>query len=147
MRFMALDVGEKRVGIAISESGLLAAPHSVLHRKSKKEDFDYLQRLVEELKIDQIIVGLPYSLTSGEKMGPQARRIKRYADALAQSINVPLEFFDESYSTVDAETYLAAPSFEQGRRKPGKRGKAPIDAAAAAIILQNYLDSQRKDKD
>jgi len=144
MRFMALDVGEKRVGIAVSESGLLAAPHSVLHRKSKKEDFDYLQRLVEELKIDRIIIGLPYSLTGEEKMGPQARRIKRYADALAQSVDAPLEFFDESYSTVDAETYLAAPSFEEGRRKSGKRGKAPIDAAAAAVILQNYLDSQCK---
>jgi putative Holliday junction resolvase len=80
-------------------------------------------------------------------MGSQARRIKRYADALAQTIDIPLEFFDESYSTVDAETYLTAPSFEEGRRKPGKRGKAPIDAAAAAVILQNYLDSQSKNKD
>ena len=147
MRLIALDVGEKRVGIATSESGLLAAPHSVLHRKSKKEDFARLQRLIEELKIERIIVGLPYSLTSDEKMGPQARRIKRYADALAQSVDVPLEFFDESYSTADAETSLTAPTFEEGRRKPGKRGKAPIDAAAAAVILQNYLDSQSKNKD
>ena len=145
MRFMALDIGEKRVGIAISESGLLAAPHSVLHRKSKKEDFARLRHLIEELKIDRVIVGLPYSLNSDEKMGPQAHRIKRYVDTLAQFIDVPLEFFDESYSTVDAETYLAAPSFEEGRHKPGKRGKAPIDAAAAAVILQNYLDSP-KDK-
>ena len=146
MRFMALDVGEKRVGIAISESGLLAVPHSVLYRKSKREDFAWLRQMVEELKIDRIIVGLPYSLTGDEKLGPQARRIKRYADALAQSIDIPLEFFDESYSTVDAATYLAAPSFEQGRYKPGKRGKAPIDAAAAAVILQNYLDSQSKNE-
>ena len=145
MRFMALDVGEKRVGIATSESGLLALPHSVLHRKSKNEDFARLRRLVEELKIDRIIVGLPYSLAGDEKIGPQARRIKRYADALAQLVNIPLEFFDESYSTVDAETYLTAPSFEEGRRKPGKRGKAPIDAAAAAVILQNYFDSRNKD--
>jgi putative Holliday junction resolvase len=145
MRFLALDVGEKRVGIATSESGLLAVPHSVLHRKSKNEDFARLRRLVEELKIDRIIVGLPYSLAGDEKIGPQARRIKRYADALAQLVNIPLEFFDESYSTVDAETYLTAPSFEEGRRKPGKRGKAPIDAAAAAVILQNYLDSRNKE--
>jgi putative Holliday junction resolvase len=103
--------------------------------------------LVEELNIDRIIIGLPYSLAGDEKMGPQARRIKRYAEALAQSVDVPLEFFDESYSTVDAETYLSAPSFEAGRRKPGKRGKAPLDAAAAAVILQNYLDSQSKNED
>jgi putative Holliday junction resolvase len=125
----------------------LAAPHSVLHRRSKKEDFARLQRLVEELKIDRIIVGLPYSLAGDEKIGPQARRIKRYADALAQLVNIPLEFFDESYSTVDAETYLTAPSFAEGRRKPGKRGKAPIDAAAAAVILQNYLDSRNRNND
>jgi putative Holliday junction resolvase len=142
MRFLALDVGERRIGIAISESGLLAAPHSVLHRKSKKEDFARLQRLVDELKIERIIVGLPYPLSSQEKMGPQARRIKRYADALAQVVNIPLEFFDESYSTVDAEAYLIEPSIAEGRHKPGQRGKTPIDAAAAAVILQNYLDSR-----
>ena len=132
MRFLALDVGEKRIGIAISESGLLAAPHSVLHRQSKKEDFARLQHLVVELQIERIIVGLPYSLSGQEKMGPQAHRVKRYADALAQVINIPLEFFDESYSTVDAEAYLAAPQYTEGRSKPGQRGKTPLDAAAAA---------------
>ena len=143
---MALDVGERRVGIAVSLTGLLAEPHSVLLRKSKKEDFARLQRLIEELQIQKIIVGLPYSLSAPEKMGPQARRVKRYADALALTVNIPLQYFDESYSTVDAAAYLAAPSFEAGRYKPGKRGKTPIDAAAAAVILQNYLDSQREQK-
>ncbi len=133
MRYLALDVGERRVGIAVSETGLLAAPHSVLHRRSKKEDFIRLRRLIEELKIDQLVVGLPYSLDAAETMGPQARRIKRYAAALAQEIDIPLHFFDESYSTADAQAYLAGP-------KPGKRGKAPLDAAAAAVILQKFLD-------
>jgi putative Holliday junction resolvase len=141
MRLMALDVGERRIGIAVSDSGLLATPHSVLHRKTKKEDFARLQRLVEELKIERVIVGLPYSLSGAQPVGPQARRIKRFAKTLAGAIEVPIEFFDESYSTVDAEAYLAAPTLEEGRRKPGKRGKTPIDAAAAAVILQNYLDA------
>jgi putative Holliday junction resolvase len=144
MRFLALDVGERRIGIAVSESGLLAAPHSVLHRKSKKEDFVRLQRLFDELKIERIIVGLPYSISSEEKMGPQARRIKRYADALAQVVNIPFEFFDESYSTVDAGAYLAASPVAEERLKPSQRGHAPLDAAAAAVILQNYLDSRSK---
>ena len=147
MRLMALDVGERRVGVAVSENGLLAAPHSVLQRKSKQEDFVRLQRLVEELRIERIVVGLPYSLAGGETMGPQARRVKRYADSLAQVVTIPLEFIDESYSTVDAEAYLAAPSFEEGRRKPGKRGKAPLDAAAAAVILQKYLDAQSENRE
>ena len=142
MHLMALDVGERRIGIAVSESGVLATPHSVLHRKSKKEDFARLRRTIEELNIERVIVGLPYSLSGVDEMGPQARRIKRYADALAKTIDVPLEYFDESYSTVDAEAFLAAPSFEGDRRRSGRRGKAPIDAAAAAVILQNYLDSR-----
>lgn len=133
---MALDIGERRIGIAISNSGVLATPHSVLYRKSKKEDFARFQRLIAELKIDRIIVGLPYSLSEPGGIGPQARRIKRYADALAETITIPIEYFDESYSTVDAETYLSTTG-----RKSRKRGKVSIDAAAAAVILQNYLDS------
>lgn len=136
MRLMALDIGERRIGIALSESGLLATPHSVLYRKSKKEDFARLQRLAVDLKIDRIIVGLPYSLSEPSQLGPQARRIKRYAEALAKTVTIPIEYFDESYSTVDAEAYLSIAS-----RQGGKRGKSPIDAAAAAVILQNYLDS------
>ncbi len=132
MRLMALDVGQRRVGIAVSDSGIFASPHSVLHRKSKKEDFARLQRLITELKVERLIVGLPYSLSGPEVMGPQARRVKRYAEALAQQITVPIEYFDESYSTVDAKNYLAM---------AGKK-KIPIDAAAAAVILQNYLDSR-----
>jgi putative Holliday junction resolvase len=131
MRLMALDVGERRVGIATSESGIFASPHSVLHRKSKKEDFVRLQRLISALRIERVIVGMPYSLSGHETVGPQARRVQRYAQALAEAIDVPLEFFDESYSTADAEAYLAA---------AGKKN-VPIDAAAAAVILQNYLDS------
>lgn len=128
---MALDVGDRRIGIAVSSSGIIATPHSVLRRKSKQEDFARLQRLVIELKIERIIVGLPYSLSGHETMGPQARRIKRYAQALAKIIAVPVEYFDESYSTADAEAFLAA---------SGKK-KVPVDAAAAAVILQNYLDA------
>jgi putative Holliday junction resolvase len=137
MRFMALDVGERRIGIAISESGILATPHSVLHRRSKKEDFDRLQRLIHKLDIDRVVVGLPYSLSGHEEMGPQARRIKRYADALARTVSIPFEYFDESYSTVDAETYLKAAG-------AGGKKQALLDAAAAAVILQNYLELRQR---
>ena len=138
MRLMALDVGEKRIGIAISESGVLATPHSVLYRKSKREDFDRFQHLIGELKIDRVIVGVPYSLSEPEKLGPQARRVKKYAEALARTVNVPFEYFDESYSTVDAENYLSV------NQKSGRKRKTPIDAAAAAVILQSYLDATQR---
>lgn len=131
MRLMALDIGERRIGIAVSDSGILATPHSVLQRKSKQEDFARLGHLMRALKIDRVIVGLPYSLAGLEEIGPQARRVKRYAEALAVAVPIQIEYFDESYSTVDAATYLSA---------RGQRNIA-IDAAAAAVILQNYLDS------
>jgi len=132
---MALDVGERRIGIATSASGILATPHSVLRRTSKKEDFARLGQLITELRVERLVVGLPYSLSGHETMGPQARRIKRYAQALAQTIDIPLDYFDESYSTVEAEAFLEA----SGQKN------VPLDAAAAAVILQNYLDksSQR----
>ena len=133
MRLMALDIGERRIGIAVSDSGVFARPHAVLHRKSKKEDFARLARLIEEFEAERLIIGMPYSLSGTEKMGPQARRIQRYAETLCQVIATPCEYFDESYSTVEAEQYLAA---------TGKK-KAPIDAVAASVILQHYLDAAR----
>jgi len=131
MRLMALDIGERRIGIAVSDSGILATPHSVLQRKSKAEDFARLGHLITELKIERIIVGLPYSLSDPEEIGPQARRVQRYAEAMAVTLSIPIEYFDERYSTVDAAAYLAI----RGQKK------IAIDAAAAAVILQNYLDS------
>jgi putative Holliday junction resolvase len=126
---MALDVGEKRVGIAISESGIFATPHSVLNRTSKKKDFARLQQLITQLNVKQIIVGMPYSLSGHEQIGPQAQRVMRYTEAMKEVIDLPVEYFDESYSTVDAVTQLTI----TGRKK------IPIDAMAAAVILQNYL--------
>ena len=131
MRFLALDVGTRRIGLAISDSGIFARPHGVLHRKSKKEDFARLRRLIGELKIERVIVGIPYSLSGSEEIGPQARQVKRYAEALAEVVPVPVEYFDESYSTVDAQAQLST---------AGQKN-VPIDAAAAAVILQNYLDA------
>ncbi len=131
MPFIALDIGERRIGIAVSDSGIFATPYSVLHRRSKKEDFARLKQIIDELKIERLIIGLPYSLSGHEDIGPQGRRIKRYAEALAKTVTIPIEYFDESYSTVDARAYLAT----SGQKK------VPVDAAAAAVILQNYLDA------
>ncbi len=125
---IALDIGERRIGMAVSETGILATPHSVLVRKSKQEDFVRLQLLLDQLKVERIVVGLPYSL-SGE-IGPQAKRVMHYVEAMSKVISLPIEYFDESYSTVEAQDYLIA----TGQKR------VPIDAAAAAIILQKYLD-------
>lgn len=137
MRLLALDIGERRIGIAVSDSGILATPYGVLERKSKAEDFIKLGRIISEQKIDKLIVGLPYSLSDPQREGPQARRVKRYTEALAKKITIPFEYFDESYSTVDAQAYLLS----SGRKK------TPLDAAAAAVILQNYLNAHQNEPD
>jgi putative Holliday junction resolvase len=134
-RVLALDVGERRIGVAVSDpSGTLATPHNVIQRRSKAQDFATIAQLVDEMEIERVVVGLPLSL-SGD-MGPQARRVTRYARALAQSLDVPIDLYDERYSTVTATERLAA--------SERKRGQVPIDAAAAAVILQDYLESKRR---
>jgi putative Holliday junction resolvase len=130
---MALDVGERRIGVAVSDpTGTLATPLTVIQRRSKAEDFAAVARLVAKLEIKRVVVGLPLSL-SGE-VGPQARRVTRYAQALAQTLDVPVALYDERYSTAIADELLA----ESRRKRP-----VPIDAAAAAVILQDYLEAHR----
>lgn len=136
VRLMALDIGERRIGVATSSSGIVASPHSVIRRTSKKQDFAKLRKLIDALQIERLIVGLPYSLSGAEAIGPQARRVMRYTEALAETVTIPYEYVDESYSTVDAAALQAA----SGRKR------VPIDAAAAAVILQRYLDAANDSK-
>jgi putative holliday junction resolvase len=132
-RWLSLDVGEKRVGVAVcDETHTLARPLLTIKRASKKEDFARLDAICREHQIEKIIVGLPKTLRNEE--GPQARRVRRYAAELQAALNLPIDFWDERFSSVDAEERLAAAS-----RKV--RAKGNIDSAAAAIILQEYLDA------
>jgi putative holliday junction resolvase len=132
-RWLSLDVGEKRVGVAVcDETHTLARPLLTLKRASKQEDFARLAALCREQQIEKIIVGLPKTLRNEE--GPQARRVRRYADELHAALNLPIDFWDERFSSVDAEERLAAASSRTRR-------KGEIDSAAAAIILQEYLNA------
>ena len=124
-RWLSLDVGEKRVGVAVcDESHTLARPLLTLKRASKKEDFARLAAICREQLIEE---------------GPQARRVRRYAIELQAALNLPIDFWDERFSSVDAEERLAASS-----RKV--RAKGEIDSAAAAIILQEYLNEINNDQ-
>ncbi len=134
-RALGLDIGEKRVGIAISdETQTLARPLFTLVRASKKEDFARIAVLCREYQIEKIVAGLPKTLRNEE--GWQAQRVRRYADELLDAIHIPIEFWDERFSSMDAQDRLAVAS-----RAP--RAKGAIDAAAAAVILQEYLDAHR----
>lgn len=137
-RLLSLDIGEKRIGVAVSDETLtLARPLITLTRASRREDFDRLKALCIEYQIEKIIAGLPKTLRNEE--GLQARRVRRYADQLAASIGLPIEFWDERFSSADAEERLAQSSRKQ-------RAKGEIDSAAAAIILQEYLDAWHTDQ-
>ncbi|MCS7260163.1 MAG: Holliday junction resolvase RuvX [Anaerolineae bacterium] len=130
MVIIALDVGERRIGVAVSDpSGTLATPHGIIERRSRSQDFATIAELVRRLGAQRVIVGLPISLDG--TIGPQARRVMRYAQALARALSVPIEMVDERYSTALAQALLS---------EAGRRTRAQLDAAAAAVILQEYLD-------
>ena len=139
-RTLALDVGEKRIGVAVSdETGVLARPLTTITRASKREDFDRIARLVAEQQAERVVAGYPRSLSGDE--GPQAQRVRRYVESLAAVLSVPVELWDERYTTVEAEERLREARPRRAGRRP--RDRSQLDAAAAAIILQDYLDARR----
>ncbi len=152
-RLMALDVGTVRIGIAISDAtGFLASPYITLHvRRDEAQVWLALERYIEETEAEGLIVGLPISLDGQLHM--QAQRIQAFTERLKAHINIPLTFWDERLSTIEAERLLEqrGQEFDTARQRRGghrrtsskkKRGQE-IDALAAAVILQDYLDHQR----
>ncbi len=136
MRSLGLDIGEKRIGVAISDSeGILAIPLTVISRNSE-EVSRAVTELVKKYQIEQIIVGLPRTL-KGE-IGQEAEKVKDFIQQLSQKIKLPIETWDERLSTIAAERLL----LEAGVK--GKKRKERRDALAAAFILQGYLDAKRQ---
>ena len=134
---MALDVGERRIGVAISdETGTIATPLVTVHRD--RADLAEIGRLVAEWEVSRLVVGLPTGLSGRE--GPQAASVRAYANALAAHLGPepPLDFWDERLTTAIAERALIA----TGTRPAQRRER--IDAVAAAVILQSYLDASRR---
>jgi putative Holliday junction resolvase len=127
--------------VAVSDdTGLIASPLTVIRRTSKVEDFGKIARLVQERKVEALVVGHP--LNRDGSAGPQARRVERYAAALGEYLlsrghDLPLYLWDERMSTQRAQEAMIA----AGRRAKDRR--AQIDAAAAAVILQDFLDEHR----
>ncbi len=136
MRALGIDVGSRRIGVAFSDDlGILAAPWQTV-AVNKGEEFTILADLVRERAIEIVVIGLPTSLDGTE--GPQAAAVRAFAQTLAQYLGeVPYTFADERFTTVEAERILIAQRVSREERR--KR----IDAAAAAIMLQAWLDAQR----
>ena len=140
MRILALDPGERRIGVAVSDpTQTLARSLTVLARADEGGILERVAALVREQEVERVVVGHP--LTLGGDVGPQAAQVGRFARALSQVLEVPVELWDEGYSTVQAERILR----ERGVR--GHKRRRRIDAVAAAVILQDYLDAQALHRD
>ena len=134
MRILALDVGDRRIGVALSDpTGIIASPLTTLRREAERKDQEAIARLIEEHGAELVVVGLPLTL-AGER-GPQAERVVRFGDRLADALGVRVVYWDERHSTVDAERIVRS----RARRRQAVRGA--VDDVAAAVILQSYLDS------
>ena len=136
MRMLALDVGDRRIGLAVCDSGeSVATPVATVKHTSHARDIETILAEAAERQAERIVVGMPLSL-SGD-MGPQARKVARFVEKLAAETDIPVEAVDERYSTAEARRLMA----EAGAGRPRERGR--VDAAAAAVILQSYIDSRR----
>ncbi len=136
MRALGIDLGEKRIGIAVSDSnGKVATPIQVLVRsKSTKQDHNKINELVNEWEAEIVVVGMPYSL-NGSK-GSAARLVEKEVEKLSDSISVPVTIHDERLTTVMAAKELDFQGFNS------KKQRGVIDQVAASVILQSWLDDQ-----
>lgn len=132
---MALDIGEVRCGIAVSDpQGRIASPVCVLPTQEVLANASSFRRVVEDWEPELLLSGLPLSL-NGEK-GPQAQRIEEQAVRIAKTLDLPLEFCDERLSSAEAKRAFR----EGGHSEKSMRGK--VDMIAASIFLQSWLDAR-----
>lgn len=137
MRVLGIDLGTRRIGVAVCDAGgTLASPLTVLQRCGDLEaDRRAIARLVAEEEAERVVVGLPLSLSGAS--GPAAEAARIEADQLAEVLPVPVETWDERLTTVAAHR-----SLEAGGKRSRQR-RAVVDKAAAAVMLQSWLDSGR----
>jgi putative holliday junction resolvase len=144
MRALGLDVGSRRIGTALSDHlGLLAAPWRTV-TVGRGRELAEIAAMVAEREIEILVIGLPLSLDGTE--GPQAKIVREFVERLAahlahargeEKFGLPIEFTDERFTTAEAERLLLARNLSREERR------ARVDAAAAAIMLQDWLDARR----
>ena len=133
-RILALDVGSRRIGLALSdELGLTAQGLPTLRRTTKQHDFDSLRRVIAEHGVERVVVGHPVNMNGSE--GQRARQAALFARTLANRCELPVALWDERLTTRQAQRVLRESGIGLG-----KRTKA-IDRMAAVLILQSYMDS------
>jgi putative Holliday junction resolvase len=138
VRAIAVDVGKVRVGVAVAdELGLVAHPRPYVDGRDPKRAVEALAALAEAERIDRFLVGLPRTLKGKE--GPPARRARRFADALARRTGLAVELCDEWFSTREARSRLHDAGLDE------RELRERVDSAAAAVVLQTWLDAHPTD--
>lgn len=133
MRTLALDVGSKRIGVAVSDPlGVTAQGVETLVRKSLEADLRSVEDLVQRYQAGEILVGMPYNMDGSE--GPQAAKVRELMALISERVSLPVKEWDERLSTVAAERVLIEADMSRAKRRK------VVDKLAAVIILQAYLD-------
>jgi putative pre-16S rRNA nuclease len=137
MRIMGLDVGDRNIGVAVSDSlQLTAQGRRTLRRSSWEADVRYLRQIVDENEVEKIVVGKPLHMDGRES--PQSRKIAQFATKLSKTLSLPVIFWDERLTSFAADQHLEEAGLNwRDRRKH-------VDKVAAMLILQDYLDSQKR---
>ena len=136
-RIMGLDIGDKTIGVAVSDlMGLTAQGVTTIKRVGKKKDIETIKQIIAEKQVNKIVSGLPKNMNG--TVGPQGEKVQKFCELLKEETNLPIEFWDERLSTVAAERSLIEGNVRRENRKK------VIDMLAAVIILQGYLDSKSK---
>lgn len=139
MKIMAVDLGKARTGLAVCDPGeLLASPLTVLPSYNQEKLLDEITALAEAHRIELLVVGLPLNMDGSQ--GESAQNALAFADRLREKTGLPVEMKDERGTTVSAHNYLNTTDTR------GKKRKAVVDAVAATIILQDYLDFRRNQR-
>ena len=138
-RVLGLDVGSRRIGIAISDPlGITAQGLETLHRQNKRLDFEKLEKIVREYGVTQIVVGLPLRMSGLE--GTQAEKMQLFAEELRKRFQLPVHLWDERLTSAQANRLLRETEMSIKRR-----GEV-VDQMAAVLILQSFMDSRGSDQ-
>ena len=136
MKFLGVDYGKVRIGLAVSdEMGMIATPLAVFRSKSTEDSISHIISQAEMHQVGTIVVGMPVKLDGS--LGLAAENVKKFADQLAGQTEIPIDFWDERMTTAQAERSMISADMTRKSRK--KR----LDAVAAQMMLQSYLDAKR----
>jgi putative Holliday junction resolvase len=139
MRSMALDVGDRRIGVALSDGkGITSQPHSVIFRNTDLEDLNKILKLIEEYKVETLVIGNPLNL-DGTK-GTRAKKTEQFYNYIKKRVGIKTVMFDERMTTLAAQRILIDADVSRKRRKE------VIDKLAAQQILYSYLEYKKKEK-